>query len=100
MNPSTARPADWRRWLPPDTLALHLLRGVLGIAAFAAAIRSTEAHPWAALGLLVLAVLALRGCPVCWLVGLIERLARRRGSAPQDLSIPVETAAQPRSPPT
>jgi len=58
----------------------HLLRGALGIGALATA--AFVPLP-AALGLLVLGLVALRGCPMCWTMGLIETVyARWTGRRP------------------
>ena len=55
-------------------VAWHLLRG-LGAAVLVAAALLRHAGPsWAALLLLPAAALLLRGCPMCWLLGLAERL--------------------------
>ena len=66
------------------TFAEHLIRGLIGIAAFALAIRvgSTEsaAAIAASLGFAGVGLLALRGCPICWTTGLFEMIgARRKG---------------------
>lgn len=64
------------------TVAEHLARGALGLGAFAAAMLLAPSHPWA-LALLPLAFVALRGCPMCWTLGLIETLAAKlRGKDP------------------
>ncbi len=55
-------------------LAWHLSRG-LGAAALIATAFLPHAGPsWLALLLLPAAVFLLRGCPMCWLLGLAERL--------------------------
>jgi hypothetical protein len=54
------------------SLVEHLLRGVVGIATIGGAVLLSGSHPWAASGLLALGVLALRGCPMCWTIGLFE----------------------------
>ena len=55
-------------------VAWHLLRG-LGAAVLVAAALLPHADPsWAAFLLLFPAALLLRGCPMCWLLGLAERL--------------------------
>jgi hypothetical protein len=56
------------------SLAEHFLRGAVGIGAFAAAAVFAE-RGWPILLLLPVALLALRGCPMCWTLGLIETLA-------------------------
>ena len=59
------------------TLTEHVVRGVLGVVLVAFAVVSAQDHPWALLAL-VPAVLAWRGCPTCWLLGLGQTLTRRR----------------------
>lgn len=58
-------------------LAEHLARGALGIAALAAALWAAWhlPGPWPtplSLGLGVVSLVAFRGCPVCWTIGLVE----------------------------
>lgn len=58
----------------------HLTRGLIGLGAFWVTSAWSEAHPWLPFITLPLALLALRGCPMCWLVGLAETLvAKVRG---------------------
>ncbi len=59
------------------TLTEHVARGVLGLVLVAFAVVSAQDHPWALLALAP-AVLAWRGCPTCWLMGLGQTLGRRR----------------------
>ncbi|WP_299051602.1 hypothetical protein [uncultured Nocardioides sp.] len=59
------------------TLTEHLVRGVVGLLLAAAAFAYAGDHPWALLGL-VGTVVAWRGCPTCWAVGLGATLAGRR----------------------
>lgn len=59
-----------------STLAGHLLRGVVGIGAIWLAI-DFSASPWLSLGLGVFALLAFRGCPMCWTIGLVETVRAR-----------------------
>ena len=62
----------------------HLLRGTLGFGALAGALLSMASQPWLAVALAAVALFALRGCPLCWLVGLVETVgARLRGRAAQ-----------------
>ncbi len=51
------------------TVTEHLLRGLLGLVLAVVALWQASAHP-AALLLLLPAVLAWRGCPTCWALGL------------------------------
>ena len=59
------------------TLTEHLARGVIGFAALTAAVLTIPVYPWLGVALMPVAVLALRGCPICWTTGLIEILAMR-----------------------
>jgi hypothetical protein len=36
------------------------------------AVAVAEIHPWASLALGALMLLAFRGCPICWTIGLFE----------------------------
>lgn len=60
------------------SLAAHLLRGAVAAAFIAWAVVNHTAHPWLALGAGAAALVALRGCPMCWTVGLVETIAQRR----------------------
>jgi len=53
-------------------LAEHLLRGALGLGALYWAVTLSATAPFAALALGVGALVALRGCPVCWSIGLLQ----------------------------
>ena len=50
-------------------LAAHLLRGVVGFPLLVWAIAHAGGDPVFALAAGVAAVVALRGCPTCWLLG-------------------------------
>jgi hypothetical protein len=54
------------------TLSEHLLRGAAGIGALWCAIAIAASHPWGSLALGGLVLLAFRGCPICWSIGLFE----------------------------
>jgi len=65
-------------------LAEHILRGVVGLVALQQAMALSATQPLQSLVLAGTALLAFRGCPVCWTIGLVEtayhqfkRLARR-----------------------
>ena len=61
-------------------LGEHLVRGVVGIGALVAAPMVAALHPWLALALIPAAFVALRGCPMCWTMGLVETwIARGSG---------------------
>lgn len=58
------------------TVLRHLLRGVVGLAAFIAGFAVLASH--GAVGLIGLAVAAVawRGCPTCWALGLLQTRER------------------------
>ncbi|MBV9140139.1 MAG: hypothetical protein JO115_04355 [Pseudonocardiales bacterium] len=60
------------------SLPRHLVRGVVG---FGALIAAVALIPVLGLGSLLLApvgLLALRGCPTCWAIGLLETISMSR----------------------
>jgi hypothetical protein len=59
-------------------LGAHLMRGAAAAALLAFAIVQQAAHPWLSLGAGVAALAALRGCPMCWTVGLVVTLSQVR----------------------
>lgn len=62
----------------------HLVRGAVGLGAMIGAVAFASAV-WPALLLLAVGLIALRGCPMCWTVGLVETVvARARGRAAPD----------------
>jgi uncharacterized membrane protein YedE/YeeE len=63
-------------------LGAHLMRGAAAAALLAWAIVHQTAHPWLSLGAGVAALVALRGCPMCWTVGLVETLSQGRRDSP------------------
>ena len=69
--------------LGSKTALAHILRGVIGFCALALAILlardADTASVHASVTLAIAALIALRGCPVCWTIGLFEIL---RGRAP------------------
>jgi hypothetical protein len=50
----------------------HLLRGIVGIGLFVWAVQISGAMPVPSLGLGIAALIVLKGCPLCWLIGLFE----------------------------
>ena len=72
---------------PPDTtfasrsVRVHLIRGVLGLVAFVAAFALVGVVGPVSLLLVVPAVLAWRGCPTCWALGLTQTRAARDSGA-------------------
>jgi hypothetical protein len=58
------------------TVAAHMLRGVIAAALIAWALLHQSSNPGFALAAVVVAVAAMRGCPMCWTVGLVETCSR------------------------
>ena len=59
-------------------LVVHLMRGAAAAALLTWAFIHQTADPWLALGAGVAAFVALRGCPMCWTMGLVETLLQGR----------------------
>jgi hypothetical protein len=57
------------------SVGLHLRRGVGGLSALAGAVYFLP-WGWYSLVLLPLGLVLLRGCPMCWVVGLVQTLAQ------------------------
>ncbi len=66
------------------SLIEHLFRGALGIGALTASGLLASSSPILSLGLIVVALVAFRGCPMCWAFGLAQTamvaLGRKRTS--------------------
>ena len=66
------------------SLVEHAMRGVIGLSAIAAAIivgrEQGVAALFASLALAAVALLAFRGCPICWTIGIFETARNRFGS--------------------
>ncbi|CAN7335688.1 hypothetical protein [Bosea sp. LjRoot237] len=60
------------------SITIHLLRGLLGILALLLAAWSYKWLGLFSLLLLPVALWALKGCPLCWTVGLFETLISRK----------------------
>ena len=56
------------------TIAAHLIRGVIAAALIAWALLHQSSDPVIAAAAGVLAVAAMRGCPLCWTLGLLETI--------------------------
>ena len=73
-----------------NTLFEHTLRGAVGVGALWCAVAITASHPWVSLALGGLVLLAFRGCPICWTIGLFETSGqawnRWRGLNPRSVS--------------
>jgi hypothetical protein len=68
------------------SVGIHLLRGVAAICGLLAAALADGMHPTLRPVAVAGAFVMLRGCPMCWLVGLLQTLARR-GEARRSTSI-------------
>ncbi len=65
------------------SVAEHVARGLAGAFALCAAVLGASSHPWLALLAVPAALVLLRGCPMCWTLGLIETVqARLQGRSP------------------
>jgi hypothetical protein len=60
--------------------SVHLLRGLGAVGLIALAVMYGEAHAWLLPPLLIGAVVLMRGCPMCWLMGLVETAKTGRDS--------------------
>jgi hypothetical protein len=60
-----------------NTLLEHGLRGLVGLGTLWCAASIAATYPLGSLALGVVALLAFRGCPICWAIGLIETTSRR-----------------------
>ena len=58
-------------------LTVHLLKGPGGFGALGFALFTMNGTPWPSLILVPLSVYLLKGCPVCWTIGIFETLAIR-----------------------
>jgi hypothetical protein len=61
------------------TIAAHMVRGLIAAALIAWAVGHQSSDTVFAVAAVVVAVVAMRGCPLCWTMGLCETVASRRG---------------------
>jgi hypothetical protein len=59
------------------TIAAHLVRGVIAAALIAWALLHQLSDPVFAVAAGVVAMVAMRGCPLCWTLGLVETIGDR-----------------------
>jgi hypothetical protein len=71
-------PDPGRSVLASTSLAAHLARGAVGFGLIGAAFVLTPSHGPVALLFAPIGVVALRGCPTCWIVGLVETISAGR----------------------
>jgi hypothetical protein len=64
--------------LASASLARHLARGAIGFGLIGSALALTPSVGAAALLLAPLGMVALRGCPTCWIAGLIQTVSAGR----------------------
>ena len=62
-----------------QTLTGHVIRGAVAFALLYLAVEQQHLHPVASLLAGLLALVAMRGCPVCWTIGLAETIRQRHG---------------------
>ncbi|MFI7060027.1 hypothetical protein ACIBL3_03510 [Kribbella sp. NPDC050124] len=60
------------------SLVRHLARGAVGFGGLIAAFALLPVTGMVSLLLLPLGVVALRGCPMCWAIGLVQTISRGR----------------------
>ncbi|WP_433012336.1 hypothetical protein [Kribbella sp. CA-294648] len=60
------------------SLPRHLIRGAIGFGALAGSIALIPLVGFLSLLLAPIGLLALRGCPTCWTIGLIQTISRGR----------------------
>ena len=61
-----------------QTVTGHMIRGAGAFALLCLAIEQQHLHPVASSLAGLLALLAMRGCPVCWTIGLAKTIRQRR----------------------
>jgi hypothetical protein len=62
-----------------QTLTGHVIRGAVALALLHLVIEQQHFHPVASFLAGLLALVAVRGCPVCWTIGLAETVRQRHG---------------------
>ncbi len=68
-------PDDQRGFIASASVARHFTRGLIGFGLIGAAFALTPSLGPASLLLAVPGMVALRGCPMCWIAGLIETIS-------------------------
>ncbi len=71
-------PEPMQSVLASTSVARHLARGALGFGLIGVAIAMTTSVGPVALLLAPFGLVALRGCPTCWIVGLIQTISAGR----------------------
>ena len=63
---------------PSRNVAIHILRGILGLGFLAIALQYAPVWGWWALVPGICALICLGGCPMCWVVGLVATIVQRK----------------------
>ena len=61
------------------TITAHLLRGGIAGVLIAWALAHQSSNPALPISAIALAIVAMRGCPMCWMLGLAETIGDRIG---------------------
>nr|WSX54074.1 hypothetical protein OG409_37260 [Streptomyces sp. NBC_00974] len=77
-RPVTAGRAPQRGGFASTTVPRHLARGAVGFAALAGSLALLPLTGPASLLLAPVGLIALRGCPMCWAIGLMETISAGR----------------------
>ena len=80
-----------------ETLRGHVIRGALAFALFYIAIKQQHLHPVASSLAGLLALVVMRGCPVCWTIGLAETI-RQRHEVTRSRGVPPNPSLQATAP--
>ena len=56
------------------TIRVHLIKGLLGLIALYISINTMSRTVWPSIILIPLVLYLLKGCPLCWTMGLIETI--------------------------
>jgi hypothetical protein len=78
LTRTTGAPTHTTGALARTSIAAHLTRGAIGFGLLGSAFALTPSVGPAALLLAVPGMVALRGCPTCWLVGLLQTVSAGR----------------------
>ncbi len=71
-------PEHDRNALASVSIARHLMRGAIGFGLIGSALALIRSHGPAALLLVAPGMVALRGCPTCWIAGLMQTISAGR----------------------
>jgi hypothetical protein len=70
---------------PSSTVTRHILRGILGLGFLVIALQYWPVLGWWTLLPAAAALICFGGCPMCWFVGLIETIFRRKSRSACEL---------------